>query len=98
MPLQKSAGVASKSLSELKSARQKRLKLSNFGEPGLQGKVVIELKVSPAGTVTDCQLVSSELKLHELEAKLLARIRQFDFGAKEVDLMVVTWPLDFLPS
>jgi hypothetical protein len=30
--------------------------------------------------------------------QLLARIRQFDFGAKEVDLIVVTWPLDFLPS
>jgi hypothetical protein len=33
-----------------------------------------------------------------LEAKLLARIRQFDFSAKDVDLMVVTWPVDFLPS
>ena len=29
--------------------------------------------------------------------KLLARIRQFDFGAKDVDQMVVTWPVDFLP-
>lgn len=34
----------------------------------------------------------------ELEAKLLARIRQFDFGAKDVDQMIVTWPVDFLPS
>ena len=32
------------------------------------------------------------------EADLLARIRSFDFGAKDVDLMVVTWPVDFLPS
>ena len=30
--------------------------------------------------------------------KLLARIRQFDFGAMDVELMVVTWPVDFLPS
>ena len=30
--------------------------------------------------------------------KLLARIKQFDFGAKDVDLMTVTWPVDFLPS
>ena len=30
--------------------------------------------------------------------KLLARVRQFDFGAKDVDQMVVTWPVDFLPS
>ena len=41
---------------------------------------------------------SSELKAAELERKLLARIRQFDFGAKDVDQMVVSWPVDFLPS
>ncbi|MCL6569647.1 MAG: hypothetical protein K6T35_12430 [Meiothermus silvanus] len=34
----------------------------------------------------------------ELERKLLARIRQFDFGAKDVETMTVTWPVDFLPS
>ncbi len=67
-------------------------------DPALQGKVVLELKISPAGQVASCRLVSSELKAPELEQKLLARIRQFDFGAKEVDDMVVSWPLDFLPS
>jgi TonB family protein len=67
-------------------------------DPSLQGKVVLELKIAPAGQVTGCRLVSSELKAPELEQKLLARIRQFDFGAKEVDEMVVSWPLDFLPS
>jgi len=67
-------------------------------DPALQGKVVLELKIAPAGQVTSCRLVSSELKAPELEQKLLARIRQFDFGAKEVDEMVVSWPLDFLPS
>jgi periplasmic protein TonB len=67
-------------------------------EPGLQGKVVLELKISPAGQVDGLRIVSSELKAAELEAKLLARIRQFDFGAKDVEVMVVTWPVDFLPS
>jgi protein TonB len=67
-------------------------------EPGLQGKVVVELKIAPSGAVVDCRVVSSELHAAELESKLLARIRQFDFGAKEVEPKVVTWPLDFLPS
>ena len=67
-------------------------------DPSLQGKVVVELKISPAGQVIDCRVVSSELKASQLEAKLLARIRQFDFGTKDVDQMVVTWPVDFLPS
>ena len=47
--------------------------------------------------VTDIRLVSSELKAAELEGKLLARIRQFDFGAKDVEVMVVSWRVDFLP-
>jgi TonB family protein len=67
-------------------------------EPGLQGKVVLELKIAPAGQIIDCRIVSSELRNPALEGKLLARIRQFDFGAKDVDQMNVTWPVDFLPS
>jgi periplasmic protein TonB len=67
-------------------------------EPSLQGKVVLKLTIAPGGNVVDCQVVSSELKTPELETKLLARIRQFDFGAKDVDQMIVTWPVDFLPS
>ena len=67
-------------------------------DPALQGKVVLELKIAPSGEVTGLRIVSSELKAEELEKKLLARIRAFDFGAKDVDVMVVTWPVDFLPS
>jgi periplasmic protein TonB len=67
-------------------------------EPGLQGKVVLELKIAPSGEVVDCRITSSELQAAELERKLLTRIRQFDFGAKDVEQMVVTWPVDFLPS
>lgn len=67
-------------------------------EPSLQGKVVLELKISPAGQVVDLRIVSSELKAPDLERKLLARIKLFDFGAKDVDAITVTWPVDFLPS
>jgi TonB family protein len=67
-------------------------------EPSLQGKVVLELKISPEGQVDSLRIVSSELHAAELESKLLARIRQFDFGAKNVETLVVTWPVDFLPS
>jgi protein TonB len=67
-------------------------------DPTLQGKVVLKLTISPSGQVTDLKLVSSELKADELERKLLARIRQFDFGAKDVATLEVNWPVDFLPS
>jgi len=67
-------------------------------DPALQGKVVLKLTISPSGQVLECQIVSSELRSPELERKLVARIKQFDFGAKKVDTMVLTYPIDFLPS
>jgi TonB family protein len=67
-------------------------------DPTLQGKVVVKLTIAPSGQVLDCQLVSSELRSPDLERKLLVRIKQFDFGARAVDTMVVTYPIDFLPS
>jgi len=67
-------------------------------DPTLQGKLVLELKIAPSGAVTGLRVVSSELQAPELEAKLLARIRSFDFGARDVAPMLVSWPVDFLPS
>lgn len=67
-------------------------------DPTLQGKVVFRLVIAPSGAVTDCRVVSSELKNPALEEKLVARIRQFDFGAKDVDVMDTTYPFDFLPG
>lgn len=67
-------------------------------DPALQGKVVLKLTISPSGQVQDIAVISSELRNPELERKLLARIKQFDFGAKDVDTLIVTYPVDFLPS
>jgi TonB family protein len=67
-------------------------------DPSLQGKVVFKLTIAPSGKVLDIAVVSSELRNPELERKLLARIKQFDFGAKDVDTLIVTYPVDFLPS
>ena len=66
--------------------------------PELQGKVVIELTISSAGIVTQARIVSSELNDPSLERSLLARVKQFKFGAKEVEPVTVTFPIEFLPS
>lgn len=99
------SGKASRSIEEIKLVfeRNKGAIYAIYNralrdDPSLEGKVVLELKIAPSGQVTDLRIVSSELKAAELEKKLLARIRQFDFGAKDVDHMTVTWPVDFLPS
>lgn len=67
-------------------------------DPTLQGKVILKITIAPSGQVSACQVVSSELHSPELERKLAARVMQFDFGAKDVGVMVVTYPVDFLPS
>ena len=67
-------------------------------DPTLQGKVILKLTIAPSGQVMACEVVSSELRATDLERKLVSRVRLFDFGAKNVGVMVVTYPIDFLPS
>ena len=67
-------------------------------DPSLQGKVVLEITVGPAGDVVDCKVVSSDVKDDDFLRKLVARVKLFDFGRKDVETMIVTYPIDFLPS
>jgi TonB family protein len=99
------SGKASRSIEEIKLVfeRNKGAIYAIYNralreDPTLQGKIVLDLKIAPSGEVTDCRIVSSELKATDLERKLLARVKQFDFGAKEVEPIEITWPVDFLPS
>jgi hypothetical protein len=66
--------------------------------PALLGKVVFELTIAPWGEVTQCRIVSSELKDPELERKLVARIRMFRFADKDVEAMTTTKPIEFFPA
>jgi protein TonB len=67
-------------------------------DPTLEGKLVISLTIAPSGKVTNITLVSSELGDDALERKLLARIKMINFGAKPVDAVTITYPIDFLPA
>jgi protein TonB len=67
-------------------------------DPSLQGKLVLKLTIAPSGKITAIDLVSSELGDTALERKLLQRIKMFNFGAKQVDAVTLTYPIDFLPA
>ncbi|MCU7813814.1 MAG: TonB family protein [Candidatus Thiodiazotropha sp. (ex Rostrolucina anterorostrata)] len=67
-------------------------------DPALRGKVVLELTITPAGKVTKCVILSSELNDSKLERKLVSRIKLFKFSAKDVETAIVSYPIDFLPS
>lgn len=66
--------------------------------PGLKGKIVLVLTIQPSGQVSNVVIKSSELNSPELEASLVARIRQFDFGKRQGGPLTVTVPVEFLPS
>jgi protein TonB len=67
-------------------------------QPNLQGKLVLELTIAPDGSVTRCEVVSSELNDAELERKLVARVKLFRFEPKDVGTITVTKPIDFFPA
>jgi len=67
-------------------------------DPTLQGKLVLKLTIAPSGQVTACEVVSSELKSPDLEHKLVQRVLMFDFGAKDVEEITTTKPIDFFPA
>ena len=66
--------------------------------PDLQGKLVLEFTIAPSGEVTECHVVSSELKNAELESKIVARVKLFRFEAKDVAPITSTKPIEFVPT
>jgi TonB family protein len=67
-------------------------------DPTLEGKLVLRLTIAPDGTVTFCEVVSSELGDADLESKLVQRVRLFRFEAKDVEAITTTKPIDFFPA
>ena len=66
--------------------------------PGLKGKIILQITIAPDGKVIKIKVVSSELNDPKLESGLLSRIKLFDFGARNVEQVTVTYPIEFLPS
>ncbi len=66
--------------------------------PALQGKVVLKLTIAPSGAITDCEVVSSELRDPDLERKVVARVKLINFGAKDVSPITINYPIFFAPS
>ena len=68
-------------------------------DPTLRGQIVLRLTIEPDGSVSFCQLQSSDMKAPALADQVVNRVRTFDFGAKE-DIVAVTiiYPIDFLPA
>lgn len=66
--------------------------------PALEGTVVLRLQIQPNGTVTKCDVVSSELKDPDLERKIVLKVKSINFGKMDVDVWNETYPISFIPS
>ncbi len=67
-------------------------------DPSLEGKLVLRLTIDPSGTVSFCEIVSSELNDPELERKLVQRVKLFKFERRDVEAITTTKPIDFFPA
>ena len=68
-------------------------------DPTLRGQLVLRLTIEPDGSVSLCELHSTNMNAPLLADQVVTRVRTFDFGAKE-DIVAVTiiYPIDFLPA
>jgi hypothetical protein len=68
-------------------------------DPTLQGKVLMRISIESNGEVSMCKVESTDLASPELVAKIVERIKQFNFGPKEgVPKITILYPIDFLPT
>jgi len=67
--------------------------------PTLQGKIVLKITILPNGKVSASSIESSGMDAPALEKKIVARVKKFNFGAKEgVPAITILYPIDFLPA
>ncbi len=64
----------------------------------LQGKVILRLTIEPDGSVSMAQVKSSEMDAPGLISDIVARVKGFNFGAKDVPAVTIVYPMNFLPA
>lgn len=68
-------------------------------DPTLQGQMVLRLTIEPDGNVSLCTVQSSDMKAPNLSTQVVARVKGFDFGAKDgIPAITILYPIDFLPA
>jgi membrane protein involved in colicin uptake len=67
--------------------------------PTLQGKMVLRLTIEPDGSVSMCQMQSTDMDAPDLVAQVVNRVKTINFGAKDgVQAVTIVYPIDFLPA
>ena len=65
----------------------------------LQGKLVMSITIAPAGNVTRCVILSSDLDSASLEQQLVTLISRMEFGNRPgVGAVTTRIPIEFFPQ
>lgn len=87
-----------RTLEQTKSSVYTLYQRALLDHPELAGKFTFSIVIEPNGSISNLKLVISELGIEELEDSILARIKQVNFGAKDVSPTVIEYRFVFLPS
>jgi hypothetical protein len=67
--------------------------------PTLQGKMVLRLTIEQDGSVSMCQLQSTDMDAPDLVTQVVNRVKTINFGPKDgVQAVTISYPIDFLPA
>lgn len=67
--------------------------------PTLRGRIILRITIEPGGEVSACKVHSNDLNSRELVARIVARVRKFNFGPKAMGARTtILYPIDFLPG
>ena len=67
-------------------------------DPTLKGQMVLRLTIQPDGSVSMCKLQSSDMNAPDLADQVVKIVLTINFGAKEVQAVTISYPIDFLPA
>lgn len=68
-------------------------------DPTLKGQMVLRLTIQPDGSVSFCEVKSTDMKAPDLASQVVERVKTFDFGAKPgIAAVTIVYPIDFLPA
>src|SRR5467141_2729453 len=66
--------------------------------PALKGQMVLRLTIEPDGSVSMCKLQSSDMNAPDLADQVVKIVLTINFGAKQVQAVTISYPIDFLPA
>jgi len=67
--------------------------------PTLKGQMILRMTIEPDGSVSLCEVKSTDMKSPTLSQQVVSRVKGFDFGAKDgVPAVTIVYPIDFLPA